>query len=542
MAHSDNKVEFQPETQPVTPRKRAWPVLGVPAFRSLWLGSVALNLSIWMQAVAAAWLMVTMGASPLMVALVQTASSLPSFILGLPGGVMADMVDRRRYLLWVIGFMMCSTIALCAFSLTKNLSPWLLLALTFSLGCGFALQNPAWFTLQTDAAPRSLLASALTLTSVSYSSARTVGPALAGGIVSGFGISTVFLCNVVLIMVAMIAVLRSRGETRHSTLPAEDLLSGMRGALRYVRHSDVMRIQILRTIAFAFVAAALWALMPLVAGKLLDSGARGYGILLGSIGFGSVVGAMFLPRLMAHMDINRMMGLCAVAYGAATLVVAYVPRLDVMCVLLFVAGVGFSGIATTNMVALQSAVPGWVRGRTVAIYNLVFQGAMAAGSAVWGALAANISTASALTASALLMGAVLAVMWRFPARLVKEAEVTNGDLVDWAPAGTSAAPGAKVSVQIEYRIGAGDREEFIREMVELGKARRRDGASSWRLLRDLKCEDVYMERFLADSWDQYSRQRSRATVKDREAEQRVRAMHLGAEAPRIKHFVSERCL
>ena len=541
MAHGEKPVEFGPATEPGTTRNSVWPALRVPAFRSLWLGSLMLNLAVWMQTVAAAWLMVTMGASPLMVALVQTASSLPSFFLALPGGVMADMVDRRRYLVWIIGFMMCSTIALCAFSLTGILSPWLLLALTFCLGCGFALQHPAWFTLQTDAVPRSLLPSALVLSAVSYSSARTVGPAVAGGMVSGSGISMVFLCNVVLIMAAMAAVLRARTEPRDSALPAEDLLSGMRGALRYVRHSNVIRIQIVRTSAFAFVAAALWALLPLVAGNLLDSGASGYGILLGAIGFGSVVGAMLLPRLTAHMDVNRILSICAIAYGGATLLVAYVPRLDAMCVMLFVAGVGFSGISTSNMVALQSSVPAWIRGRTAAIYNLVFQGAMAAGSAGWGALAASIGTASALTVSALLMGGVLAVMWRYPARVVGAAEVTNGGVLDCVPANAGAASDVKVSVQIEYRIEAGDREEFMRQMAGVGRARRRDGASSWCLLRSLEREDVYVERFVAESWDQYSRQRSRATVKDLDAEQRVRGMHVGAEAPRTKHFVSERC-
>jgi MFS family permease len=527
-------------------REKVWPALGVPAFRSLWIGNVALNLSIWMQSVAAAWMMVSLHASPLMVALIQTAAALPSFILGLPGGVMADMVDRRRYLRWVIGFMMCSAALLSALALTGGLTPWLLLALTFSLGCGFALQAPAWFTVQTESVPRSLLPSALALSAVSYSSARAVGPAVAGGLVSGFGVTLVFICNVGLLLVTMVAISRWKGAARVSAMPPEDLLSGMRSALRYVRHSDVMRVQIARTIAFAFVASAMWALMPMIARDMLSSGASGYGVLLGSIGGGSVVGALLLPRLKAMAEMNRMMALCGIVYGLATLLVAMIARLEVVCVLLFVAGVAWVGIGNTNMLALQSAVPGWIRGRSVAIYMLVFQGAMAAGSAFWGAVAAGMGASIALMVSALMMIGVLVVMWRLPARMGGEGEVTDGgavfDSANSALAGASASPDAVVSVQIEYHIAAADRDEFLRQIVELGKARRRDGASFWRLLRDLDRDGVYMERFLADSWDQYLRQRSRTTVADRDAEQRLTDMHTGSEPPRMTHFASERCL
>lgn len=525
------------------PREKVWSALSVPAFRSLWIGNVTLNLAIWMQSVAAAWLMVSLHASPLMVALIQTAAALPSFLLGLPGGVMADMVDRRRYLRWVIGFMIGSAALLGALAVNGALTPWLLLALTFSLGCGFALQAPAWFTVQSESVPRALLPSALALSAVSYSSARAVGPAVAGAMVSGFSVTLVFLCNVGLLLVTMIAVQRWQGAERHSAMPAEDLLSGMRSALRYVRHSDVMRVQIIRTIAFAFVASAIWALMPMIARDMLSSGASGYGLLLGAIGGGSVAGALLLPRLKAATEMNRMMALCGIVYGLATLLIAFVARLEVVCVLLFIAGVAWVGIGNTNMLALQSAVPGWIRGRSVAIYMLVFQGAMAAGSAFWGAVAAGLGSATALMQSALLMIGVLVVMWRLPARMGGDDEVTDGGApVDSALAGADSPAGAVVSVQIEYHIAPADREEFLRQVVELGKSRRRDGASFWRLLRDLDRDGFYMERFLADSWDQYLRQRSRTTVADRDAERRLAKLHIGSAPPRMTHFASERYL
>jgi MFS family permease len=525
------------------PREKVWSALGVPAFRSLWIGNVAMNLAIWMQSVAAAWMMVSLHASPLMVALIQTAAALPSFLLGLPGGVMADMVDRRRYLLCVIGFMMGSAACLSALALGGGVTPWMLLALTFSLGCGFALQAPAWFTVQTESVPRALLPSALALSAVSFSSARAVGPAVAGAMISAAGVTLVFVFNVGLLLVTLMAVQRSKRTQPDTAMPPEDLISGMRSALRYVRHSDVMRHQIIRTVAFAFVASAIWALMPMIARDMLASGASGYGLLLGAIGAGSVAGALLLPRVKAGMDMNRMMAICGVVYGLATLTIAFAARLELVCTLLLVAGVAWVGIGNTNMLALQSAVPGWIRGRSVAIYMLVFQGAMAAGSAFWGFIAATFGTSAALVQSALLMVGVLLVMWRLPARMGGAAEVTDGRAtLDTPLAGATGAPDAVVSVQIEYHIAEADREEFLRQIVELGKARRRDGASFWRLLRDLERDGVYMERFLAESWNQYLRQRSRTTVADRDAEQRLASLHRGSAPPAVTHFASERCL
>jgi MFS family permease len=519
-----------------------WVVLRDRSFRSLWIGNVALNLTVWMQSVAAAWLMVSLTSSPLMVALIQTASALPSFFLGLPSGVMADLVDRRRYLVTVIGFMICSALALCAFTLSGSLSPWLLLGLTFCLGAGFALQGPAWYTVQTGAVPRLLLPSAMALSAVSYSSARAIGPALAGALVSSLGVAVVFMVNAALLGVTLVVILRWNGEKRASQLPPEDLLSGMRSALRYVRHSDVMRVQILRTVLFTTVASALWAMMPLIAQHQLGSGAGGYGVLLGSIGIGSVVGALLLPKLKYVAEMNRMMALCGIVYAGATLVAAHIPNLVIVCIALFLAGMAWVGIGNSNMLAMQSAVPGWIRARAVAIYMLVFQGAMAGGSALWGALAARAGTSSALLCSAVLMGGVLLVMNRFPARLGEEDETTGtSDALHAGPVSAGVPPDAPVAVQIVYKVEAEHRDEFLRRLYALGKARRRDGASFWRVYRDLEQECCYVERFITDSWDHYLRQRSRATVADLEAERRLWALHAGAAAPVISHYVSESC-
>lgn len=521
---------------------RVWAALSNPTFRALWLGSVALNLAIWMQSAVAAWMMVSLDASPVMVALIQTASALPSFIFALPSGVMADLVERRRYLLSVVCFMSCVAVALCAFALANNLSAWLLLFFTFCLGLGFALQGPAWFTAQTDAVSHPLMPSAIALTAVSYNSARAVGPALAGVAVSSLGAVGVFIGCVILLVIALFSLLRWESRAKASKLPPEDLVSGLRSAFRYVRHSDVMKAQILRNVLFVGVASALFALLPLIAKEQLNSGAGGYGLLLGSIGAGCVAGALMLARLRQFMDINRMMGISAIVYGCAMIGVVHIVNMFMLCMVLFLSGAVWICIVNTNMLAQQSAVPAWVRARTLAVYMVVFQGSTAAGSALWGTVAAKAGTSNALICAGLLMFGVLLVMNRFPARLGKEDEATaSGSSLHSAFSPASVPPDAAVAVQIVYHVKPENRVEFLHQLHAIGKVRRRDGASFWRVYRDLEKECCYVERFIVDSWSQYLRQRSRATITDQEAEKRLWAIHAGQLPPVISHYVSEPC-
>ena len=526
------------------PPERIWAALQSRSFRALWLGSLALNLTIWMQSVAAAWLMVSLTTSPLMVALIQTASALPSFIFALPSGVMADLVDRRRYLLRVVGSMLIVALVLCAVAGSGGMGAWTLLILTFCLGVGFALQGPAWYTAQTDSVTRLLLPSAMGLTAVSYSSARAIGPAMAGVVMSQLGALAVFGLAALMLACALLILVRWDNPKRSSTLPPEDLRSGLRGALRYVRHSRMMKIQMLRTVLFVGVASALWALLPLIAGQSLGAGAGGYGLLLGCIGGGSMLGAVMLPRLKHIVEINRMMGLSALVYAGATVIAATVGSMPVVCVALVAAGVAWLGVGNTNMLALQSAVPGWIRGRALAVYMLTFQGAMAAGSALWGALASRVGLAPTLLLSAGLMLVVLVLMNRYRARLGEDDEATefaDARQLAVAPALAPDDKQAAVAVQIEYVVAPGDRVEFLRQLYAIGSARRRDGASFWRVFRDLDHGERYVERFIVDSWDQYLRQRSRATIADMAAQQRLLTMHAGSEAPQVSHYVSERC-
>ncbi len=516
-----------------------WAPLRFSAFRWLWLGALAMNLAIWMQNVGAAWLMVSLSSSPMLVALVQTAISLPSFFFGLPGGVFADIFDRRRYLLLTHVGMLLAALTLIGFCVTGLIGPWSLLVLTFAFGIGFALQGPAWYTTQAESVPRAFMASAMALSSVSYSSARAVGPALAGGVMAVSGIVSVFAVCALLLVGSMLVVLCMRRSSTEQSLSSESLWTGLRGALRYARHSEVVRTQCLRTTAFVGSGSALWALLPLVASE--SGGAGNYGLLLGSIGVGTMIGALLMPMLRARLEINLMVLLGCLAYAIGMLIVALVGELWIQCVALFCAGIGWLFVGTTNLVAIQSAVPPWIRARSVAIYMLVFQGSLAIGGAGWGAVATHVGTPNALLIASASIVAAMLVMHIFRARLGDEAEVTPSShevpVFNFVELHPRDGP---VAVQVAYQIRNEDRDEFLLRIHAMGVSRKRDGASFWRIYRELERPTWYMERFVVESWSDYLRQQARATLADHEEEEEVRALHVGEEPPRVSHYIGER--
>jgi len=515
-----------------------WAPLRFSSFRWLWLGALAMNLAIWMQNVGAAWLMVSLTTSPMLVALVQTAISLPSFFFGLPGGVFADIFNRRRYLLVTHSGMLLASIALVSGCVAGAVGPFALLALTFAFGIGFALQGPAWYTTQAESVPREFMPSAMALSSVSYSAARAVGPALAGGVVAVSGVISVFVACTALLVGSVLVVACMRRVDDAPTIPVETLWSGLRSALRYAKYSDVIRGQCLRTLAFVGGGSALWALLAVVASD--SGGAGGYGILLGSIGAGTMFGAVILPVLRDRMELNRMIALACIVYALSMFIVAQSDWTVLQCGALFVAGIGWMCVATSNLVAIQSAVPPWIRARSVAIYMLIFQGALAIGGAGWGAVASHLGTRQALMLAAVFTLLSIWIMQRYQARIGNEAEVTPsaGELPLFCASNLEPSDGP-VAVQIAYQVRSEDRDEFLRRIRAMGIQRQRDGAVFWRVYRELERPGWYTERFIVDSWSDYLRHQARATVADREIEAGIHGLHCGDHPPTVSHFVSE---
>ncbi|HUE29232.1 MAG TPA: MFS transporter, partial [Verrucomicrobiae bacterium] len=476
----------------------AWSPLAHAVFRALWLASCVSNVGTWMHDASAAWLMTGLAPSPLMVSLMQTATSLPFFLLALPAGALADIVDRRRLLLATQAWMLLVATLLGVCTVAGRTGPTLLLALTFAMGLGNALNAPAWQATTPDLVPREELAAAVALGGVSVNVARAVGPALGGLLVAALGAGWVFLLNAASFLGVVVVLARWQREVPpHSRLPPEDVPGAMRAGVRYVRHSAPFRAVLARTIAFVVPASALWALLPLFARRGLGLSATGYGLLLGCLGAGALVGAAILPRIRERLTSDGLVlaGAAVFAVVSAVLALARVPL--VAAGGLFVGGVAWMGAMSTLSVAAQNAVPAWVRARALAVGLLAVQGSLAAGSLLWGVVATHSDIPTALVAGAamLLVGAVAARRFALHG-------LSNLDLRPdprWSLPQTAYqldGDEGPVLVTVEYQVDPATTEEFLQAMRRLEPVRRRDGAIRWDIYRDTEDPNRWLEVFV----------------------------------------------
>lgn len=363
----------------------AWAPLRHKLFRALWIAGLVANTALWMQNVGAAWLMTSLADSPFMVALVQTATTLPAFLFNLPGGVLADQIDRRRWLLFTQSLMLGSAGVLCILLVLDRIDAWLLLTLTFALGTGNALNLAAWSATVGDVVPQEEIPSALTLNSVSFNLARSLGPAIAGGIIGWTSVTTVFLLNGVCFALVVCILLGWRSPPRPtSSIPRERLLSGIRTGLRYIRYSPPARAVLMRTVTFVTTASALWALLPLVARDQAGFGPSGYGLLLGCLGAGAILGAFILPNLRKRIVLNSLVAGSSIIFAAIVLAAVNAPNILLLFLFFFIGGIAWMAGNSTASAVLQTNVPSWVRARGVSAYVLGFQGSMAIGGAYLG--------------------------------------------------------------------------------------------------------------------------------------------------------------
>ena len=360
----------------------AWSPLRRPLFRALWIAAVASNIGTWMQNVGAAWLMTLLAPSPTMVALVQAATSLPFFLVALPAGAIADLIDRRRLLLITQGWMLAAAAALGLLTFADATTPWLLLALTFALGLGAAMNAPAWQAIIPELVSGDEVRAAVTLNGVGYNLARATGPALGGLIVGALGPAAVFILNALSFLGVMIVLYGWNRPVGKSALPAEDVFGAMRSGIRYIRHAPALRAVLSRTAVFILGGSALWALLPLAARQELSLGATGYGLLLGCLGTGAVIGAALLPRLQQRLSTDRFLAGATLLFAVATATPSYIRSFGLVSSALIIGGAAWITIMSTFNVGVQVTVPSWVRARALAVYGLVFQGGTAAGSAL----------------------------------------------------------------------------------------------------------------------------------------------------------------
>jgi MFS family permease len=513
---------------PVTaaPATSAWAPLRVAAYRSLWLALLASNIGTWMQTVGAQWLLVEQSGSDTLVALVQTASTLPIVLLALPSGALADTLDRRRLLIAVQSFLIGVGALLTVLTLAGHMPPALLLTLTFALGAGQALTAPAWQAIIPDLVPRSQLASASALGAVSMNLARAVGPAVAGVLIAQTGAGVVFGLNTLTFAGFVLALWRWRPPAAAYAEAPERFTAAMRAGSRYVRHSPVVRRILLRAALFLVPGSALWALLPLVASRRLGLGSGGYGVLLGAVGLGAVAGAVLLPRLRTRWTVNRMLLIAGVAFAVVLVVLGLVRNEAVVLMALVPAGVAWVLVLSNVNAAMQLFLPNWVRARGLAIYQMIFAGAQAAGALAWGALsdASGLVTAH-LTAAVLMAAGVLTLRW-WPMR--DTSGLNRDPAVFWPEPHFERDPDdhdGPVLVTVTYPVAAANEDAFVAAMGEVRRSRLRTGAVRWGLFRDGENPDRFVEAYLVPSWDEHRRQHTgRLTGADRAAEERALAL------------------
>ena len=494
-----------------------------------------------MQNVGAAWAMTTMAPSALLVALVQTATNLPVFLLGVPAGAIGDIVDRRKLLLVTQAWMLAAAAALGILSLTGTIGPWTLLWLTFALGLGATMNGPAWQAIMPELVPKSELPAAIALNSLGFNLARAIGPALGGLVVAAIGAGAAFMLNAISFVGVLIVLYLWKRSPEHASTSPESVVAAIWAGMRYVRFAPTMHSVLLRSGSFVIAASAIWSILPLVAKVELHRESSGFGLLLGCLGAGSIVGALIMRQLRQLLTPEAIVTAAVVVFGLANMALAYLESFGAVALVLLAAGIAWMSVNANLNTAAQTSVPAWVRARAMALYLLVFQGAMAVGSVIWGEVASRFGLRTTL----LIAGITLCIAAAVTARL----RLTNPLEHDITPSLHLPEPALLVErhpdhgpvlVTVEYRIDPEHGSKFAQSMDAVRRIRRRDGAIRWGLFEDAATSGRYIETFVVESWAEHLRQHERMTVADRAFESEAFAFHLGSDPPEVTHWIAAR--
>ncbi|MGQ4598581.1 MFS transporter [Nocardia sp. R6R-6] len=527
-------------TTATTPSGSTWAPLRSPIYRALWVAQLVSNLGTWMQTVGAQWLVVDLPNAAALVSFVQTAIALPVMLLAIPSGVIADLTDRRRLLLGAQSTMAVLAAILAVSTATGHTTPAVLLTLLFLLGCGQALTAPAWQAIQPELVSREQIPAAAALGSMNINIGRAVGPALAGALVALSGPTLVFALNAASFggIVAVLTVWRRPAPDRR--LPTERPLAALQAGTRFIRAAPAIRRVLLRSIVFIAPASALWALLPVIARDRLGLSSTGYGLMLGALGVGAVVGAASLSRLRRLLNPTQRLSTAAILFGLATVGTASLRVVPVILPLLVCAGLAWLLAMSTMNSTMQLLLPAWVRARGLSVYLLVFMGGQAIGSLVWGLVAGAIGSVSALLWAAVLLAfCAVSTLW-LPIR-------HDAEQIDLTPSAFWPEPqlvvepdpdDGPVLILRDYDVPSQDVEEFLAAMVFVGRSRQRTGAMEWRLYRDVGVIDRYVEAFVVRSWAEHMHQHQvRLTAQDQQREQAV-AKFTTPEGDRLTHLVA----
>lgn len=515
-----------------------WQPLRQPVFRMLWIATVMSNIGSWMNDVGVNWTMLTLSADPLSVALVQAASSLPMFLFALPSGVMADIIDRRKYLLFSQLWVFIAATGLTILSFTGHITPLILLIAAFLLSAGAAMSSPPFQAIVPDLVKKDELGPAIALNSLGINISRAIGPALGGLILSFAGPWMVFMLNAISVLGVAWVLYRWKAEPSVQRLPPEHFFSAVRAGLRYVHAAPVLRNVLVRTVAFFLFGSAGWALLPLVARRELGLGPGGYGIMLACIGVGAIFGAVLLPRMRKSLSPDRLMVLASLMFAVTMLALAFVRHFWLLNAFEFFTGFAWIAVLSTLNLGAQRSAAKWVKARALAVYLTVFFGSMTVGSAVWGQLASHFSIPVSLSIATAGMFLASATVLRW--RLDLDPDLNLDSIADGetVPALDIRHDRGPVMVSYEYLIKTDDAHDFTVCMQDMRRVRRRGGAINWSVYEDILQPGIFVETFVVGSWMEHLRQKERYTMNDRKIQNRVFAFHQGESLPEVRYLVA----
>ncbi|MDT8397138.1 MAG: MFS transporter [Pseudomonadales bacterium] len=515
-----------------------WSPLRLRTFRYLWLATLVSNIGSWMHDVGAGWLMVTLTTSPIMVALVQTATSLPAFFILLPSGALSDILDRRLYLMSGNIVMGLTALGLGLLTVTGHVDEWSLLGLTFLLGIGFAMIMPAWQAIIPEVVPRAELGGAIALNTMGMNVSRVIGSLIAGVIIAASGSGAVFLCNAATFIFIITVLAKWKRAPLDTKLPPEGFFPAIKTGLRYARHSPALQATIFRGVGFFFFASVMWALLPLIAKELLHGGPQTYSALFAAISVGAIASALLMPKVRARFSNDQLITYASIIFAIAMIITATVHVLALALLSLSVCGAAWITVMTGSQVSAQTALPNWVRSRGISVFLTFFMGSLAIGPFVWGNIAkfTDLPTAMITASVCLIIAALFTRRW----------PLSGNDKLDHTPSGHWKTPTplipvspeqGPVMISIRYQVNSSHVPEFLTLMQQLGKARKRDGAFEWQLMQDTSGHDSYLEFFMVYTWLDHLRQHERISTQDAQLQHQIKLLLLTDTIPVITHFV-----
>ena len=514
-----------------------WRPLHVPMFRNLLVADLVSDMGTFMQGVGAAWLMVSQGAGPLLVALTQTASAFPFFLLALPAGALGDIFDRRKLILTTEVWMFSVAVLLAVLTVLHLITPWALLVLTLALSIGDALEAPTWRAVLPEVVPQEGLMPAIALNGIEFNLARAIGPALGGFLIAASGITTVFSLNALSYLGVLWVIARWKRPSQQPGSLRETVSGAIRAAVRYTRNAPEILTVLGRIGSIMFFASAFWALLPTVAHELRRS-ATLYGLLLAAFGAGAVLGAMVLQRTRSWFSSDALLAVGTTIFAAALWGVAAFHSLVLLSAAILLGGAAWTAIISLMTTVMQNLAPDWIRARAMAVFMLVYMGTWTAGSAFWGYVAGQQGTHFSLITAAIgtAVCPILVLISRLPD--------TPVDLGAWDHWGKPTLVGelnpnqGPVLVTVEYEVEPSKAGEFLEALHKFARVRRRDGASRWGVYRDTEHPTQYVETFIVDSWAEHLRQHQRLTRGDRDLEENVGRFE--SRPIKVRHFLYAR--